>query len=145
MICAIIFHFVWHISISSTILTLLMRKVLIFTFHSLFCYEIIKTLMLYKLFIFFLLCSSIFLFFLCPMNHFYFFCFWFLLYLFNYSSKTIFFFSFYYTIRSFNNSSIRIFQNFLLFFFFLFFFNWLKLLRRRWQLCQLNTLISNIN
>ena len=136
MISTIIFYFIWHISIGSTILTLLMRKMLIFTFHSLFCYKIIKTLMLHKLFIFFFLCSSIFLFFFSTMNHLYFFCFWFMLDLFNNSAKTICFLIFYNSFWSFDNSAKTIFNlNFLLFFFFLFLFNWLKFLWWRWQLC----------
>lgn len=139
MIGTVIFYFIWYVSFSCTILAFLIRKMLVFAFLSLFINIVIKTLMLYEFFIFFLFCTPVFLFFFSSMNHFHFFVFWFLLYFFNNSSETIFFFIFNYCFRSFDSSSIWIFQNniFLWFFFVIFFilFDGLKLFWRRWKLC----------
>ena len=138
MVGTIIFDFIWYVSFSCTVLAFLMRKMLVFTFLSLFRYEIIKTLMFYKFFIFFFLCSTISLFFFGPMNHFYFFWFWFLFYLLNNSTKTILLFILHYSFRSFNSSSLWIFKNnilLLLIFIFIIifiFFNRLKFFGRKW-------------
>lgn len=136
MVHTVILNFIGYIFISSTVLTFLMGKMLIFAFHSLFAYKIIETLMLYKFFIFFFISSSIFLFFFCPMDHFYFLFLNFLSRFFNDSSKTIFDLIFNYLFWRFDHFSIRIFQYlcwfFLSFFIFFFFNNRLKFLLWRW-------------